>query len=62
VNKLQVIDNAIVVKEVFGRFKILDEFEPWDIPEVIQFARIVFNYTNMQNLLTKNNSLGDVAQ
>jgi len=62
VNKLQVIDNAIVVKEVFGSFKILDEFEPWDIPEVIQFARIVFNYTNMQNLLTKNNSLGDVAQ
>jgi len=50
-NKLEIIDNAIVIKEVFGSFKILDEFEPWDIPEVIQFARIVFNYQKMTNLI-----------
>jgi len=50
-NKLQIIDNAIVIKEVFGSFKILDEIEPWDIPEVIQFARIVFNYQKMTNLI-----------
>jgi hypothetical protein len=49
-NKLQIIDNAIVIKEVFGSFKILDEFEPWDIPEVIQFARIVYNYNKMLKL------------
>ncbi len=61
-NKLQIIDNAIVVKEVFGSFKILDEFEPWDIPEVIKFAKIVYNYTKMSNILNKNNSLSDVAQ
>lgn len=61
-NDLRVIDDAIVIKEVFGSFKILDEFEPWDIPSVLQFARIVHNYTKMQNLLTKNNSLSDVAQ
>ena len=61
-NDLRVIDDAIVIKEVFGSFKILDEFEPWDIPLAPQFARIVHNYTKMQNLLTKNNSLSDVAQ
>jgi len=27
-NKLQIIDNAIVIKDVFGSFKSLDEFEP----------------------------------
>ena len=51
-NNLQRIDDAIVIKEVFGSFKILDEFDSWDIPSVIQFAKIVFNYTKMQNLLT----------
>lgn len=52
-NNLQTIDNAIVIKEVFGSFKILDEFEPWEIPSIIQFARIVYNYTKMQNLNEK---------
>ena len=46
-NNLQVIDNAIVIKEVFGSFKILDEIDTLDIPEVIQFARIAYNYKMM---------------
>ena len=50
-NDLRIIDDAIVIKEVFGSFKILDEFEPWEIPEIIKFARIVYNYTNMQKIL-----------
>jgi|ADurb_Total_1113_FD_contig_111_71245_length_2266_multi_3_in_0_out_0_3 hypothetical protein len=63
-NDLKTIDDAIVIKEVFGSFKILDEFEPWDIPSIIDFARIVYNYTKMEKLLdeTKNNSLSNVAQ
>jgi len=52
-NDLRVIDDAIVIKEVFGSFKILDEFEPWDIPSVLQFARIVYNYTKMQKLINE---------
>lgn len=55
-NKLQIIDNAIVIKDVFGSFKILDEFEPWEIPEIIQFARIVFNYKAMQEKLNETNN------
>lgn len=50
-HNLQIIDDAIVIKEVFGSFQILDEFEPWEIPSIIQFARIVYNYTKMQNLI-----------
>lgn len=58
------MDNAIVIKDVFGSFQILDEMEPWDIPEVISFAKIVFNYKKMQDLLNENenNSLSNVAQ
>ena len=50
-NNLQKIDDAIVIKEVFGSFKILDEFEPWDIPEIIKFARIVYNYKKIISLI-----------
>jgi len=50
-NNLQKIDDAIVIKEVFGSFKILDEFEPWDIPSVLQFARIVYNYKKIISLI-----------
>ena len=55
-NKLQIIDNAIVIKDVFGSFKILDEFEPWEIQEIIQFARIVLNYKAMQEKLNETNN------
>jgi hypothetical protein len=67
-NKLQIIDNAIAVKRAFGSFKILDEFEEYEIPSVIKFAKIVSNYLAMQDKLdeikneNKNNSLSNVAQ
>lgn len=50
-NTLRQIDDAIIIKEVFGSFKVLDDIEPWDIPAVIQFARIIYNYTKIQNTL-----------
>jgi len=50
-NDLQVIDNAIVIKEVFESFKIFDEFEPWEIPSILQFAKIVHNYKVMSEKL-----------
>ena len=50
-NNLKIINDMIVIKEVFGSFKILDEFETWDIPEIIKFAQIVYNYNKMINVL-----------
>ena len=65
-NKIQTIDNAIAIKRAFGSFKILDEFEEYEIPEVISFAQMVSNYLAMQDKLdeikNKNNSLSNVAQ
>jgi hypothetical protein len=64
IHKRQIMDNAIIIKDVFGSHKILDEFEPWDIPAVIEFAKIVFNYKAINESLNENenNSLGNVAQ
>lgn len=45
---LQRIDDAIAIKRAFGSFAILDEFEEWEIPSIIQFARIISNYLMMQ--------------
>jgi hypothetical protein len=54
-NKLQIIDNAIAVKRAFGSFAILDQFEEYEIPEVIKFAKIVSNYLVMQDKLDEIN-------
>ena len=53
--KRQIMDNSIIIKDVFGSHKILDDIEPYDIPEVIQFAKIIFNYKNMQEKLKEIN-------
>lgn len=50
-NKLQIINNAINIKRAFGSFAILDEVELCDLPEVIEFAKIVSNYLTMQDII-----------
>jgi hypothetical protein len=52
---LQIIDAAFAIKRAFGDFKILNEFEELDIPEVIRFAKIVSNYLAMVDELNKSN-------
>ena len=48
-NELQIINNSIAIKETIG-FKILDEFEVVDIPNVIKFCNIVYNYLKMSEV------------
>lgn len=52
-NTLQIVDNAIAVKRAFGSFAILDEVELCDLPEVIEFAKIVSNYLGMQEKINE---------
>jgi hypothetical protein len=52
-NTLQIVDNAIAVKRAFGSFKILDDFEVYDLPAVIEFAKIVSNYLAMQEKINE---------
>lgn len=53
-NNIQIMDNAIAIKRAFGSFAILDNFEVYDLPEVIEFAKIVSNYLGMQEKMNKN--------
>lgn len=50
-NDLQIINNAIAIKRAFGSFAVLDQFEEYEIPEIIKFAKIVSNYLMMQDKL-----------
>ena len=48
-NQLQIINNSTYIKETIG-FAILDEINVIDHPAVIEFCKIVYNYTKMKNV------------
>jgi len=51
-NELQIIDNSIAIKETIG-FKFLDGIDVIDIPNVIKFCNIVYNYMKMSEVISK---------
>ena len=51
-DELQIIDNSIAIKETIG-FKFLDGIDVIDIPNVIAFCNIVFNYIKMIEISSK---------
>lgn len=53
--ELFLIDSISDIKSVSGSVKILDELDEWDILQVCKFAKIVNNYTKMQNILNEIN-------
>lgn len=60
-----IINHNSDIKDAFGSYAILDQFEVWEQPAIYNFARIVSNYLKMQKKIeevNKINSLGDVAQ
>jgi hypothetical protein len=65
---MHIIINNGCIKEAFGSYAILDQFEVWEQPAIYQFAKIVSNYMKMTQKLeeinneNKNNSLSNVAQ
>jgi hypothetical protein len=42
----QIIDEHIIIRETVG-YDILKDIEVSDIPNVLKFLKIVFNYKNM---------------
>lgn len=46
---LNIINNAIAIKETIG-FKILDDIDEVDHPNVIRFAIIAYNYMKMKQI------------
>jgi hypothetical protein len=56
--EMHIINNNECIKEAFGSYAILDQFEVWEQPVIYQFAKIVSNYLKMQSKLEelKSNS------
>jgi len=47
---LDIIDEHIVIRETIG-YEGIKDIEVYDLPEVLNFLKIVFNYQRMQRLL-----------
>jgi len=47
---LDIIDKHIVIRETIG-YEGIKDIEVYDLPEVLNFLKIVFNYQRMQRLL-----------
>ena len=52
-NTLDLIEEHIIVRETVG-YEVLNNIEIEDIPEVIKFLKIVYNYKRMSNLENKS--------
>ena len=52
-NGIEIIDEHIIIRETIGYDGIKD-VEFWDLPGVLQFLKIVYNYQKMVNLVKQN--------
>jgi hypothetical protein len=48
-NALDIIDEHIIIRETIG-YEGISKVEVYDLPQVLQFLRIVHNYQKMVNL------------
>jgi len=46
-DEMFIINHNDDIKDAFGSYTILDQFEVWEQPAIYQFARIVSNYMKM---------------
>jgi hypothetical protein len=49
-NKLQTIDEHIIIRETSG-YSLIEKVDVIDVPEVIEFLRVVHNYLKMERLI-----------
>jgi hypothetical protein len=49
---LDIIDEHILIRETVG-YEILNQVDVMDVPEVLAFLKIVYNYTRMTKHLNK---------
>jgi hypothetical protein len=53
-NDIEIIDEHIIIRETIGYDGIKD-VELWDLPAVLQFLKVVYNYQKMVAIENKNN-------
>lgn len=49
-NKLQTIQEHITIRETSG-YSLIEKIDELDIPEVIEFLKVVHNYLKMEKLI-----------
>lgn len=52
-NTLDLVEEHIIIRETVG-YEVLNNIEIEDIPEVIKFLKIIYNYKRMTNLENKS--------
>jgi len=48
-NKFEIIDEHIIIRETIG-YEALNDIPVADIPQVLSFLKIVFNYKKMKKI------------
>ena len=51
---LNIIDEHIIIRETIG-YEGIKDVEVYDLPEVLKFLKIVYDYQKMVNLENKSN-------
>lgn len=52
-NALQTIDEHLIIRETVG-YDVIEKFEVWDLPSVLDFLTIVHNYLKMDGIKKEN--------
>jgi hypothetical protein len=52
-NSLEIIDQHMIVRDTIG-YDGIKNIEVYDLPQVIEFLTIVWNYTKMSNIMKEN--------
>lgn len=53
-NAIETINQHMIIRETIG-YDGIKEIEVYDLPQVMDFLKIVHNYQRMQNLISKEN-------
>ena len=53
-NAIETINQHMIIRETIG-YDAIKEVEVYDLPQVMDFLKIVYNYQRMQNLISKEN-------
>lgn len=49
---LKIIDEHIIIREIVG-YDFIKDIEVWDLPSVLKFLKIIWNYDKMLNKINE---------
>jgi hypothetical protein len=52
-NPLELMDEHMIIRDTIG-YESIKDIEVYDLPQVIEFLTVVWNYTKMSNIMKEN--------